>query len=101
MDVLDRPAARVVRPRWRGLVLVCGKCLKRHDDGAAIRRTLKTEVKAQNPVPRQKIRVAKTGCLGICPKGAAILASARTLASGDVVMVRGSGEVADAVSRLL
>ena len=84
------------------MVLYCGKCLKRCDDGKALRRAVKAGAKARAAeVGGRKVRVVETGCLGLCPKGALVVASAATLARGEAVLLRDVGEVAAALPRLL
>ena len=91
---------RTVRPRaGGGLVFVCGKCLKRHPDGKAVRAALKAE--ARSCAGRRKVRIVKTGCVGLCPRRALVLASGATLAAGEMLVVRAPAEAAAAVARLL
>lgn len=97
---------RVVQPRWSDAVLVCGKCLKRHPDGKAVRRALKDAVAARAPEvrvgrKREKVRLVKTTCLGLCPKRALVLASAASLSRREVVLLHGTREASDAVAQLL
>ena len=95
-------AVRTIRLRWQDVIVVCGKCLKRHDEGKAVRRALKAEVKAYtgDGAKVRKTRVVRTGCLGICPRGAVVVASAPLLAAGEVMLVRDADEVAEGLSRL-
>ena len=94
-DVGERRGAgvRVARPRWAGAVLVCGKCLKRHREGKAMRQALKAGA--------GEARIVRTACLKLCPKRAVVAASAATLAAGEVVLLRDEGDVALAMPRLL
>ncbi len=86
----------------RPTVLLCGKCLKRCDDGKALRRALKDGAKVRAAeVGLKKVRIVKAGCLGLCPKGALVVASAATLASGEAVLLRDASEVAAVLPRLL
>ena len=89
------PAARVriVRPRRPPAILACGKCLKKAGEGRAIRRALKDALSAAGDKPP---RLARTACLGLCPKGAVVLASAATLARGEMVLVRNADEASAA-----
>ena len=107
-DLASSPArSPIVRPRWRGAILVCGKCAKKHEDGKAIRRALKDEASrrlapaAGKPAGKRKVKIIKTACLGLCPKNAVVVASAATLAAGEVVLLRGSWDVAGTLPRLL
>jgi hypothetical protein len=95
--------ARRVRPRWSSAIFVCGKCLKRHDDGKTMRRALKQAVRPpqSEDMKRSKVRIVKTACLGLCPRGAVIVASAATLSAGDVMLVKDAEAMAAAVPRLL
>ncbi len=93
--------ARVVRLRRGATILLCGKCLKRHADGKALRRAVKTEARAAADPASGKVRIVKIGCLGLCPRRAVVVASAAGLARGEVMLVREAGAVADALPRLL
>ena len=86
----------VARPRWNAAILVCGKCLK-GVDGKAVRRGLKAAAKSRTG----KVRLVRTGCLGVCPKRAVAMASARTLARRELVVLREGGSAAAALDRLL
>ena len=106
MKASDMPAgalrARAVKPRWGGIVLVCAKCVRKHDEGKAIHRVLKTEARrAAAAAGKRKIRVIKTACLGLCPKRAIVVGSPATLAEGDVLLVRTESEMAAALPRLV
>ena len=93
---------RVVRPRWSEALFVCGKCLKRHPDGKAMRHALKGEVKRHaGSDGKRGVRMIKTACVGLCPRKAIIIASAVTLADGNVVLVHISADIPDAVARVL
>ncbi len=62
---------------WREVVLVCGKCGKKLDGGFGkkrrdkLRSVLKMALKEAGR--RRSVRVAETGCLGLCPKNAVSL----------------------------
>ena len=94
---------RVVKPRWDGAILVCGKCLKRHPDGKALRQGLKAEVKARAKASMtgRKARIVKVACVKLCPKHAVVVASGATLSTGDVMLVRGVDDIAEAFPRLV
>ena len=100
--------------RLRRTVLYCGKCLKRCDDGKALRRALKDGVKThvaqhaggtgQDEKSRDKngkVRLVKAGCLGLCPRGRLVVASPATLAGGEALLLRDEADVAAALPRLL
>ena len=72
---------RTVRLKRGAPVFVCGKCLKRHADGKAIRRALKAQVKAQ------ETKLIRTSCFGICPKQKVLVASAGLLQAGRCVLI--------------
>lgn len=74
----------------RAPIFVCGKCLKRHGDGKAVRRALKARAKDCGA------KLVRTGCLGICPKRAVVTVTRRTLDGGKVALV-GTVEEAGAV----
>ena len=94
---------RVVRPRWGGAILLCGKCLKRHDEGKALRQHLKAVVKEQAAVrpTQRKIRIVKIACVGLCPRRAVVVASAASLSAGEVLLVRDAADITEALPRLL
>lgn len=80
-------------------MLVCRKCLKRSDDGKAIKRALKTGLKeraARNGEKRAK--VVLTSCFGICPKRAVVTATGATLARGEFVLINDATDAATVAS---
>jgi hypothetical protein len=82
--------------------LVCKKCLKRADDGSAIKRALKSKLKARSRASNQKRpRVVMTDCFGICPKHAVTATSGALLTQGEYVLVRDHDQVPAAVDKLL
>jgi hypothetical protein len=95
MNEEPRPVARVVRAGRRPLILVCGKCLKRHGEGKAVRRALKEAARDSRP------RLVRSACLGLCPKRLVVAASAATLSRGEVVLIAGPGDAAAAAAVLL
>ena len=91
-----------IRPRRTEPVFVCKKCLKRVDDGPALKRALKSELKqrsAERGVKRP--RVVMTSCMDICPKRAVVAASGATLARGEYLLLGGSDATAEAAARLM
>ena len=68
------------RPR-RTPVFVCGKCLRRHGDGKAIRRALKTRARDCDA------KLVRSACLGVCPKKAVVVATQGSLADGKVALI--------------
>lgn len=105
---MSKPLA-IACPRRAPPVLVCRKCLKRCDDGRAVRRALKSELKQRGADAsasgearkRKPPKLVLTGCFGVCPKRAATLASGATLARGEFVLVRDASEVSAAVDLLV
>lgn len=92
-------AARLRRP---APVFVCRKCLKRVANGGALKRALKSELKSSSAGRDVKSpRVVMTGCFGICPKRAVVLASATTLARGEYLLLSDSADAAVAAQRLM
>ena len=90
-----RPPVRA-RLKRAELLLVCGKCLKRHRDGKALRRALK-EAGAEGG---RRTRLVRTACLGLCPARAVALAGAESLARGELVVLAEPGDAAAAVAML-
>jgi predicted metal-binding protein len=83
-------------------VLVCKKCLGRVPDGKQLRKALKSELKNRAGVQDVKPpRVVLTGCLGICPKRAVVVASAATMQRGEVLLLSDSGSAAEAAATLM
>ncbi len=103
IDIPDpETRARAVKPRWGGAIVVCSKCLRKHDEGKALRRVLKSETKRVAAASgTRRIRVIKAACLGVCPKRAIVVASPSTLAAGEVLLVRTESEMAAALPRLV
>ena len=83
-------------------VFVCKKCLSRIDDGKALRKALKSDLKhraaAQGTKPP---RVVLTGCLGVCPKRAVVAASALMLQRGQVLLLADSDAATEAAAQLM
>lgn len=90
----------VVRPRRASPILVCKKCMKRCDDGADIKRELKSELKRDREDGMKPARIVATGCFGLCPKRAVVMASGDSLARGEYVLVSGDHSVPDALKQL-
>jgi hypothetical protein len=91
----------IVKSRRAGAVLVCKKCLKRADDGKIVKRRLKAELKHRNGENGKRRRAVLTGCFGICPKHAVVMASGRTLARGEFLLVSDRNSISDAADVLL
>lgn len=79
-------------------MFVCRKCLKRSDEGGAIKRALKDELKSRAKASGEKrAKVVMTSCFGICPKRAVVTATGATLARGEFLLVSDAGEARDVV----
>jgi predicted metal-binding protein len=90
-----------IRPRRAAPVFICKKCLKRVDDGHALRRELKSELKRQSAAQGVKRpRVIMTGCMDICPKRAVVAASGATLARGEYLLLSDGDAAAEAAALL-
>ncbi|CAN5493716.1 hypothetical protein BH11PSE4_BH11PSE4_43260 [soil metagenome] len=82
-------------------VFVCKKCLGRVADGKALRKALKSELMKRGSANGGKPpRVVLTGCLGICPKRAVVVASAGTMARGEVILLADAAAAVAAADRL-
>lgn len=90
------------RLRRASPVLVCKKCLGRIDDGKALRKALKSELKSRSAAQDVKSpRVVLTSCLGICPKRAVVAASAATLQGGQYLLLPDANAAAEAAALLM
>jgi predicted metal-binding protein len=95
-------AISTIRPRRAAPVFVCKKCLKRIDDGPALKRELKSELKRRSAAQGVKRpRVIMTGCMDICPKRAVVAASGTTLARGEYLLLADGDGTAEAAERLM
>lgn len=90
----------VARSRRGGPVLICRKCLKRCPDGGKIRARLKHELKRRR-TGKKPPRLVSVNCFGLCPKRAVVLASGRSLAADQYVLVLRSRQVEAALEKLL
>ena len=91
-----------IRPRRAEPVFVCKKCLKRIDDGPALKRALKSELKQRSAARGiKRPRVVMTSCMDICPKRAVVAASAATLARGEYLLLGHDGGTAEAAALLM
>jgi hypothetical protein len=98
----NKSSVLTVRLRRPPPVLVCKKCLGRVADGKALRKALKSELKRRGSAGGSKPpRVVLTGCLGICPKRAVAVASAATMARGEVLLLADAGAAVAAADKLL
>ena len=91
-----------IRPRRAEPIFVCKKCLKRIEDGPALKRALKSELKRRSAVQGiKRPRVVMTGCMDICPKRAVVAASGATLARGEYLLLGDGGGTAEAAALLM
>lgn len=92
----------IIRPRRPQPILVCKKCLSRVADGSDMKHTLKSEVKRRSAVQGTKRpRIVMTGCFGICPKRAVVVASGATLNRGEYLLLADSDAITDAATTLM
>jgi predicted metal-binding protein len=83
-------------------ILVCKKCLKRIDGGSKLKRALKSEVKRRGATQaKRRSRIVMTGCFGICPKRAVVVASGSTLRRGEYLLLPDVDSGTEAVTLLL
>ncbi len=91
-----------IRPRRPKPILICKKCLKRVSNGSMLKRALKSEVKRRaDERTGKRPRIVATGCFGICPKRAVVLASAATLNRGEYLLLADADLSADAAAILM
>ena len=90
----------IVRPRRAAPVLVCRKCLKRSDEGADVRRALKSLMKASRPEGSKAAKLVMTGCFGLCPKQSIVVASGASLQRQEYVLVADRNQVPRALALL-
>ncbi|PPQ41748.1 hypothetical protein CKO39_20495 [Rhodopseudomonas palustris] len=91
----------IARPKRPPPVLICGKCLSKAGGGKKMKHVLKSELKqAAASHGGKRPKLVTTGCLGICPKRAVVIASAGMLANGEYVLVEERKEVEEAVRML-
>lgn len=97
-----KTASAVIVSSRREPVLVCKKCLKRVPDGRKVKRALKSAAKGLEVAqPGRRPRLVLTGCFGICPKRAVVVASGATLHRGEFVLLADANQAADAVTVLM
>ena len=99
----NRPNAAtpvIVRPRRAPPVLVCRKCLKRSDEGGEVRRALKSGLKANRVDGSKPAKLVVTGCFGLCPKKAIVVASGASLSRQEYALVSDRDQVPRALALL-
>ncbi|WP_245323317.1 (2Fe-2S) ferredoxin domain-containing protein [Bradyrhizobium shewense] len=90
----------IVRPRRAAPVLVCRKCLERSNEGRDVRRALKSELKAKKRDGTKPAKLISTGCFGLCPKQAVVVASGASLARQEYVLVTDRDQIPRALALL-
>jgi len=69
------PIAAPVAARWKELILICSKCMKRQD-----RKDLRSELRSQlKDAGRKDLRVVACGCLDVCPRHGVTVARSNEL----------------------
>ncbi len=89
------------KPKFGGLVLVCGECQKRGNGPSKlkakdVRKTFRKEL--GNLAVRT--RIVQCSCLGLCPKKAMAVAAVASGGSLQAAEVRGEEEAVAAATRL-
>ncbi|MHB0767537.1 hypothetical protein [Bradyrhizobium sp. 5.13L] len=90
----------IARSRRAAPIMVCRKCLKRSDEGRDVRRALKSELKASRRDGPKPAKLIMTGCFGLCPKNAIVLASGASLSRQEYVLVADRDQVPRALALL-
>ena len=89
----NKLSLRALNLRRPGPVLVCRKCLKRMDGGGKLKKRLKANLKQRSAAWKKgRARVVLADCFGICPKNAAVTASAATFARGEFLLISDHSE---------
>ncbi|MDO8930957.1 MAG: hypothetical protein Q7U97_01055 [Rhodocyclaceae bacterium] len=97
-----KTASAVTVSSRREPVLVCKKCLKRVPDGRAIKRALKSAVKGPDVAQHgRRPRLVLTGCFGLCPKRAVVVASGTTLHRGEFILLADAYQATDSITLLM
>lgn len=80
------PKVRVAKSKIEEVVLVCRKCQKRQ---AVAKRAVRDLIKRglKGVLPKRKVRIVETGCLGPCPKRAFAVATGASLASRKILLL--------------
>jgi hypothetical protein len=100
-EMTESASAVTVRSR-REPVLVYKKCFKRVSGGSKIKRALKSAAKSlREAQPGRRPRLVMTGCFGICPKRAVVVASGTRLHRGEYSLLADAHQAADAISLLM
>ncbi|MDB5617347.1 (2Fe-2S) ferredoxin domain-containing protein [Tardiphaga sp.] len=102
MPAMPKPSVVTIQPRRSPPIFVYKKCLGRIDDGKALRRGLKSEARRLGAGRAMKPpRIVLTGCMGICPKRAVVVASPATLERGQYLLLADGDSAANAAAILM
>lgn len=94
-------ALRAVKAKRPPGVFVCGKCLRKSDDGRSIRKALKAGMAERAEAAGQRTpKLVETKCMGLCPKQALVVAGGAALARGEVVIVKRAEDASAALDML-
>ncbi len=99
---MNQHAPRTETPKWDGVILICKQCRKRKNGPDDIKskslvKIARHHLKEQRPRPR----VLSTGCLGVCPKGAVVVAGVGRGVAAWTLSVATLEEFDEAMPRLL
>jgi predicted metal-binding protein len=90
----------IVRQRRASPILVCKKCLKRSDEGKAIKRALKAGLKQSVDAHDKPARLVATSCFGLCPKRSVVVASGSSLRKSEYALLSSDKDVTEALELL-
>ncbi len=93
-------AVRVDLPKWDGVFLVCEACGKRRKVPKSLKAKAMVALVRRAAKGGPRARVVRTGCLGLCPKGAAALAWVGAGSGPRIAAVRSKKELAATVVAL-
>lgn len=86
---------------WKGLLLVCKDCPKRSSGPKKLKaKDVASKARQAAKEQRQRVRVVRCSCLGMCPKGELVIASSRG-AESRVAVVSRLSQIEGAVESLL
>ena len=99
MGKADRVAS--ARAPFVEVVLVCGKCSKKLAKAGEARDWRGDLKRALKKGGWRRVRVIRSGCLDLCPKGRQVLASGRGVAAGRLAVLQPAAPVEGALTLLL